>query len=200
MLAIWNWRIYEYLPPSFPPGVTVTNLSAVSALGSPHWLHVNTPPATNHQLTAEHGALTHSVLCSTRQKNCVSSILHAWQGKDCSQYTTFEKALAKIQWILKNILDSRMKLSLGIGQMGDETFLAPSGTASHYSHHSQSPSNTVMRKMRHGGRQSLKYYIFRHTPAQPRDNFILLCRIFFKILLNFCESFIKSCNVNHLSL
>ena len=54
-----------------------------------------------------------------------------------------------------------MKLSLGIGQTGDETFLAPSGPVSHYSHHSQSPTvptDTVMRKMKHGGRRSQKYY------------------------------------------
>ena len=56
-----------------------------------------------------------------------------------------------------------MKLSLGIGQVGDESFLAPSGPVSHYSHHSQSPSDTVMRKIRHGGRRSLKYYISRPT-------------------------------------
>ena len=54
--------------------------------------------------------------------------------------------------IFKIILHSRMKLSLGIGQMGDETFLAPSDPVSHYSHHSQSPSDSVMRKMRHGDR------------------------------------------------
>ena len=32
------------------------------------------------QLTAEHGALTLTVLCSTRQKNCFHSILHAWHS------------------------------------------------------------------------------------------------------------------------
>ena len=52
-----------------------------------------------------------------------------------------------------------MKLSLGMGQMGDETFLAPSVPVSHYSHHSESPTDTVMRKMRHRGRRSLEYYI-----------------------------------------
>ena len=36
----------------------------------------------------------------------------------------------------------------------------------HYSHHSQSPSDTVMRKMRHRDRQSIKYYISRPTPIQ----------------------------------
>ena len=48
------------------------------------------------------------------------------------------KLSQKFSGFFKNILDSRMKLSLGIGQMGDETFLAPSGPVSHYSDHSQS--------------------------------------------------------------
>ena len=76
MLAIWNWRIYEYLPPSFPPGVTVTNLSAVPA-PAPLTLSLaackHAAPHKSSRLTAEHGALTTTVLCSTRRKNCVSS-------------------------------------------------------------------------------------------------------------------------------
>ena len=55
-----------------------------------------------------------------------------------------------------NILVGVAKLSLGMGQPGDEAFLAPSGPVSHYSHDSQSPSYAVMRKMKRGGRQCLK--------------------------------------------
>ena len=114
------------------------------------------------------------------------------------------------------LLDFRKETSLGyiLGQvlfryqlMRERTFtlglLPPSGPASHYSHHSQSPSDIVMRKMRHGGRRSLKYYISHPTPTcmpLPRDNFILLFVIFLIILLNFCKSFIKSRTGNCLSL
>ena len=58
--------------------------------------------------------------------------------------------------IVLNILVGVAKLSLGMGQPGDEAFLAPSGPVSHYSHDSQSPSYAVMRKMKRGGRQCLK--------------------------------------------
>ena len=49
------------------------------------------------------------------------------------------KLSQKSREIFKNILDSRMKLSLGMDQTGHVTFLAPSGPVSHHSHHSQLP-------------------------------------------------------------
>ena len=91
-----------------------------------------------------------------------------------------------------------MKLSLGMDQTGDVTFLALSGPVSHHSHHSQLPSDTVMRKMRHGGSQSLKYYMFHLTPTQRKLHPTI--GIFLKIPLNFCESFIKRRCASNLSL
>ena len=81
----------------------------------------------------------------------------------------FVKLLQKFRRNFLNILDSRMKLSLGMRQRGIETLLAPSPPVSHYSHHSQSPSDTatVMIIMRHGGRQSPKYYIYIDFDVVP---------------------------------
>lgn len=46
-----------------------------------------------------------------------------------------EKLSQNFRIFLKNILDSRMKLSLGMGQAGDVIFLDPSAPVSHYSLH-----------------------------------------------------------------
>ena len=81
--------------------------------------------------------------------------------------------------------------------MGDETFLAPSGpcliiliTVSHHQ---------TLRWEKWDTGADRAYNITSPVQPLPRD-FILPCRIFLKILLNFCESFIKSCPGNSLSL
>ena len=74
MLAIWNWRIYETIPPSFPPGDTVDNLSGVRPLSAPRLTaRVNMPPTTNHQ----------NCLTTCREKVCNCCLIIYMHPQNC---------------------------------------------------------------------------------------------------------------------